>query len=71
MKKKICDLKPGTPFKYKGRIYFSVKSDEFVCLTDGIYFDLYWKANILFENGIDTLVTVCKRIRKSDIKERK
>ena len=63
MKKKICDLKPGTPFKYKGRIFFKDADYCRVNLITGRVDDSFLSDN--------TLVTVCKRIKKSDIKERK
>ena len=68
MKKRICDLKPGTPFKYEGQVFIKDTSHAIVVrLTDGEIFDSEFER---FKNCENTLVTVCKRIRKSDIKER-
>ena len=70
MKKRIRDLKPGTPFKYKGRVFIRDTSYAVVCLTNGKVIDPRDDV-FLFSIQENTLVTVCKRIRKSDIKERK
>lgn len=70
MKKRICDLTSGTPFKYNGRVFIKDAENVIVCLTDGSNFDPRWGV-FPFDERESTLVTVCKRIRKSDIKERK
>lgn len=62
MKKKICDLKSGTPFKYKGQVFIKDADYCWVNLITG---------KVDSSLTTKTLVTVCKRIRKSDIKERK
>ena len=67
MKKKICDLKPGTPFKYRKRIFIKDSSDYMIQITNGNVVDPHYD---FFVDGEETFVTVCKRIRKSDIKER-
>ena len=69
MKKAIGNLDAGTPFKYKGGIYITDESGDVVCLTDGMIIDVF--DGDFFEERYDTIVTVCKRIRKVDIKERK
>ena len=68
MKKKICDLKPGTPFKHEGQVFIIDVLKIAIRLTDG---EIFGDNNPIFENESRTLVTVCKRIRKSDVKERK
>ena len=68
MKKKICDLKPGTPFKCKEQVFIKDKAFVVMRLTDGEVFDPYCE---YFKSREGTLVTVCKRIKKSDIKEQK
>lgn len=67
MKKRVDDLTPGTPFKHKGQVFIVDKSNHIIRLTDGEIFYLF----DYFENHGDNLVTVCKRIKKSDVKERK
>ena len=69
MKKAIKSLDAGTPFKYKGGIYIGDDSGDVICLTDGAIIDVFYDG--LFEEKYNTIVTVCKRIRKVDIKERK
>ena len=69
MKKNFRDLKAGTPFKHKEQVYIKDDTGGIVRLTDGEVSD-EWGENVL-EVGPKTPVTVCKRIRKSDIKERK
>jgi len=68
VKKKIRDLKPGTPFKYKGRVFIMDDTGMAANLVTG---EVYGTDEPFFVCDINTLVTVCKRIRKSDIKERK
>ena len=70
MKKRISDLKPGTPFKYKEQVYIKDDSEMVVHLTNGVTNDAYADHDI-FRDFQNTFVIVCKRIRKSDIKERK
>ena len=68
MKKRICELKPGTPFKCRSRVFIKDDFLDLVCLTDGESFSDF---DDFFSDGDKTLVTVCRRIKKSDIKERK
>lgn len=68
MKKLICELKPGTPFKYKERLFIK---DEFANIINLINGEFVNSHGDFFRDGYYTLVTVCKRIRKSDIVERK
>jgi len=71
MKKKICNLKSGTPFKYKRQVFILDETTSAVNLISGKISYPYLSESNPFENGRDTLVTVCKQIRKSDIVERK